>query len=115
LIHFCTASRVADVISNRTGRSLSSSIPDGPRRHPMCWRVSKRQGGSIMQTLDDMLSLNLLTANQHAEIRAWVAEADSPEAIMRMPQALWRTLELASVLMGFDADVSQPPLLQFDP
>ena len=68
-----------------------------------------------MQTLDDMLKLNLLTADQHAEIRAWVAHARTPEAIMKMPPALWRALELASVLMGFDADVSQAPLLQFDP
>jgi hypothetical protein len=68
-----------------------------------------------MQTLDDMLNLNLLTAEQHAEIGAWVAKARTPEAIMAMPPALWRTLELASVLMGFDADVSQAPLLQLDP
>jgi len=68
-----------------------------------------------MQTLDDMLDLNLLTANQHAEIGAWVAQARTPEAIMKMPPALWRTLELATVLMGFDADVSQAPLLQLDP
>jgi len=68
-----------------------------------------------MQTLDDMLDLNLLTADQHAEIGAWVAQARTPEAIMKMPPALWRTLELATVLMGFDADVSQAPLLQLDP
>jgi hypothetical protein len=68
-----------------------------------------------MQTLDDMLSLNLLTADQHAEIGAWVAQARTPEGIMKMPPALWRTLELASVLMGFDADVSQAPLLRLDP
>ena len=68
-----------------------------------------------MQTLDDMLSLNLLTADQHAEIGAWVAKARTPEGIMKMPPALWRTLELASVLMGFDADVSQAPLLRLDP
>ena len=68
-----------------------------------------------MQTLDDMLNLNLLTADQHAEIGAWVAQARTPEAIMQMPAALWRTLELASVLMGFDAEVSQAPLLRLDP
>ena len=34
---------------------------------------------------------------------------------LAMPPALWRTLELASVLMGFDADVLQAPLLQLDP
>jgi len=68
-----------------------------------------------MQTLDDMLRLNLLTTEQHAEIGAWVAKARTPEAIMRMPAPLWRRLELASVLMGFDADISQAPLLRLDP
>jgi hypothetical protein len=68
-----------------------------------------------MQTLDDMLNQNLLTAAQHAEIAAWVAHARTPEAIMEMPASLWRTLELASVLMGFDADLSQAPLHQPDP
>lgn len=68
-----------------------------------------------MQTLDDMLNLKLLTVDQHAEIGAWIAQARTPEAIMAMPPALWRTLELASVLMNFDADVSQAPLLQLDP
>ena len=28
---------------------------------------------------------------------------------MQMPAGLWRSLELASVLMGVDADLSQPP------
>jgi hypothetical protein len=68
-----------------------------------------------MQTLDDMLKLNLLTAEQHAEIGAWVARARTPDAIMKMPAPLWRKLELASVLMGFDADVTQAPLLRLDP
>lgn len=34
---------------------------------------------------------------------------------MEMPASLWRALELASVLMGFDADVSQAPLHQLNP
>ncbi len=55
-----------------------------------------------MQTLDDMLSLHLLTADQHAEIHAWTHHARTPEQIMQMPPHLWRALELASVLMGFD-------------
>ncbi|ODV08260.1 MAG: hypothetical protein ABT20_12060 [Rubrivivax sp. SCN 70-15] len=29
--------------------------------------------------------------------------------IMKMPAPLWRTLELASVLMNVDADLTQPP------
>ena len=65
-----------------------------------------------MQTLDDMLTLNLLSSEQHAEIGAWIAKVRTPEAILRMPAPLWRALELASVLMGFDADVTQPPLLK---
>ena len=60
-----------------------------------------------MQTLDEMLTLRLLTADQHAQIGAWIAQARTPEAIAAMPSGLWRTLELASVLMGFDADVTQ--------
>ena len=62
-----------------------------------------------MQTLDEMLSRKLLTATQHAEIGAWIAQAKTPEAIRRMPAPLWRTLELASVLMDVDADLLQPP------
>ena len=64
-----------------------------------------------MQTLDEMLSLNLLTTAQHTEIAAWVAHARTPDAIMKMPAPLWRTLELASVLMNVDADLTQPPLM----
>lgn len=68
-----------------------------------------------MQTLDDMLSRRLLTPAQHADIRAWIAQARTPEAILQMPAALWRSLELASVLMNVDADLTQPPLLSFGP
>ena len=65
-----------------------------------------------MKTLDEMLSLNLLTAVQHAEIAAWIAHARTPERIMEMPVALWRSLELASVLLNVDADLLHPPLLE---
>jgi len=64
-----------------------------------------------VQTLDEMLSLNLLTPAQHTEIAAWVAHARTPDAIMKMPASLWRTLELASLLMNVDADLTQPPLM----
>ena len=64
-----------------------------------------------MQTLDEMLDRKLLTAEQHAQIGAWIAVARTPEAIRQMPAPLWRTLELASVLMDVDADLLQPPLL----
>jgi len=65
-----------------------------------------------MQTLDDMRSLRLLSTDQHAQIGAWIAAARTPEAIMQMPAHLWRALELASVLMGFDRDLAQPPPMQ---
>ncbi len=64
-----------------------------------------------MKTIDEMLSLHLLTPDQHGQIGAWVAQARTPEAIMQMPAPLWRALELASVLMNFDADLCQPPCL----
>ena len=68
-----------------------------------------------MQTLDEMLSRNLLTSAQHGEIAAWIAHARTPEGILCMPAALWRTLELASVLMNVDADLTQAPLLSEGP
>jgi hypothetical protein len=61
-----------------------------------------------MQTLDEMLSLALLSPEQHAEIRAWVRHAKTPERILEMPTHLWRTLELASVLMGFEVESAGP-------
>lgn len=62
-----------------------------------------------MQTLDEMLERQLLTAEQHGEIAAWIAEARTPEAIMEMPAPLWRALALASLLMNVDADLQAPP------
>lgn len=53
-----------------------------------------------MQTLDEMLSLNLLSPAQHAEIRDWAMRERTPEGILAMPPHLWRHLELACVLMG---------------
>ena len=64
-----------------------------------------------MKTLDEMLSRRLLTVQQHADISGWVAAARTPEAILAMPEPLWRTLSLASVLMNVDADLTQPPAL----
>lgn len=68
-----------------------------------------------MQTLDEMLDRHLLTPAQHAEIGHWIARARTPEAILQMPLPLWRALELASVLMNFDADLAQPPALSYEP
>jgi hypothetical protein len=61
-----------------------------------------------------MLSLRLISREQHEEIGAWIAEARTPQAIMQMPAPLWRALELASVLMDVDADLRQPPLFEAD-
>jgi len=67
-----------------------------------------------MQTLKEMRSLHLITAEQHVEIAAWIRENGSPEGILAMPPHLWRAFELASVLMGVDNDLTQPPLLSAD-
>lgn len=63
-----------------------------------------------MQTLDEMLMRNLLTPVQHSQITAWISDAKTPARIMQMPAPLWRALELASVLMNVDADLTQPSL-----
>ncbi|MBH2015538.1 MAG: hypothetical protein I8H88_03555 [Burkholderiales bacterium] len=55
-----------------------------------------------MQTLDEMLSLNLLTTDQHHEIGAWVRQARTPDRILQMPPHLWAVLEQASLLMDFE-------------
>ena len=46
----------------------------------------------------------LVTPAQHHEIRAWISTARTPDAIIQMPESPWRSLELASVLMGLDAE-----------
>jgi hypothetical protein len=62
-----------------------------------------------VKTIDEMLVRRLLTPAQHHEIGAWISDARTPAAIMEMPAGLWRSLELASVLMGVDADLTRPP------
>lgn len=64
-----------------------------------------------MQTLDEMLSRQLLTPAQHADIQAWIRQAGNVESILAMPEPLWRSFALASVLMNVDADLTQAPLL----
>jgi hypothetical protein len=82
-------------------------------RHSSCWMRQDRQpSGENLQTLDEMLERKLLTPAQHGEIAAWITQARTPEAIREMPAALWRTLELASVLMNVDADLMLPPALE---
>ena len=71
-------------------------------------------GGMQVKTIDEMLSLHLLSGEQHAQISAWIADLKTPEAILQMPAHLWRALELASVLINFDADVTRAPTFGFD-
>jgi len=67
-----------------------------------------------MKTIDEMLNLALLTPEQHHQISAWIADADSPEEILKMPAPLWRAVERASAVMGIDDDLMRPPLLDAD-
>ncbi|QCB46180.1 hypothetical protein [Hydrogenophaga sp. PAMC20947] len=64
-----------------------------------------------MKIIDEMLNLALLTADQHHQISAWIARADSPEEILKMPAPLWRAVERASAVMGIDDDLMRPPSL----
>jgi len=64
-----------------------------------------------MKTIDEMLNLALLTADQHHQISAWIAQADSPEEILKMPVSLWQAVERASAAMGIDDDLMRPPAL----
>ena len=67
-----------------------------------------------MKTIDEMLNLALLTPEQHHQISAWIADADSPDEILEMPAPLWRAVERASAVMGIDDDLLRPPLLDAD-
>lgn len=64
-----------------------------------------------MKTIDEMLHLALLTDDQHQKISAWIANADSPQEILKMPAPLWRAVERASEVMGVDQDLMRPPSL----
>ena len=64
-----------------------------------------------MKTIDEMLHLALLTPDQHQQVSAWIAQADSPEDILKMPTALWQAVERASTVMGVDDDLVRPPSL----
>lgn len=67
-----------------------------------------------MKTIDEMLHLDLLTPQEHHAISAWIAQAASPDAILAMPQALWKALEQASEAMKIDADLLRIPAWQLD-
>lgn len=67
-----------------------------------------------MKTIDEMLHLALLTTDQHQQISAWIAQANTPEEILKMPTPLWQAVEQASVAMGIDDDLMRPPALDAD-
>lgn len=67
-----------------------------------------------MKIIDEMLSLDLLSVQQHGEIDRWVRRARTPEAILAMPPHLWRAIEAASLAMNVDADLTRPPWLGAD-
>ena len=57
-----------------------------------------------MLLLDEMLDLQLLTADQHRDFGAWVRQARTPVRILQMPAHLWRVLENASLLLDLEPD-----------
>ena len=63
-----------------------------------------------MKTIDEMLHLDLLTSEQHVQIGAWIAQAASPDEILKMPAPLWQAIERASEVMGIDQDLLRTPL-----
>ncbi len=67
-----------------------------------------------MKTIDEMLHLALLTADEHQQISSWIAQADTPDEILKMPPLLWRAVERASAVMGIDEDLLRPPALDAD-
>jgi len=64
-----------------------------------------------MKTIDEMLHLALLNPDEHQQISTWIAQADSPEDILKMPPLLWRAVERASAVVGIDEDLLRPPAL----
>ena len=76
--------------------------------------TAKSHPNHTMKLIDEMLNLALLTADQHQQISAWMAHADSPEEILKMPAPLWRAIERASEVMGIDDDLMRPPALDAD-
>jgi hypothetical protein len=95
----------------RTSNARPTNSRSGAGRYDLATPGELHKEADV-QTLDEMLSRSLLTLAQHGEIAAWIAHARTPEGIRRMPAPLWRTLELASVLMDVDADLTQAPLMR---
>jgi hypothetical protein len=67
-----------------------------------------------MKTIDEMLHLALLTPDEHQQISSWIAQADTPDEILKMPTPLWRAVERASAVMGIDEDLLRPPGMDAD-
>ena len=67
-----------------------------------------------MKTIDEMLHLALLTPDEHQQISSWIAQADTPDEILKMPPPLWRAVERASAVMGIDEDLMRPPAMDAD-
>jgi ribosomal protein L29 len=72
-------------------------------------RIQPTRKVARVNTLDEMLNLELLTPEQHAQIRRWIARMKTPEAILQMPPGLWQALEHASDQMKVDRDLLRPP------
>lgn len=67
-----------------------------------------------MKTIDEMLHLALLCPDEHQQISTWIAQAESPDEILKMPPLLWQAVERASAVMGIDEDLMRPPALDAD-
>ncbi len=82
-------------------------------QEPAIARESLYRFAPQMKTIDEMLNLDLLTPEQHAEISAWIARSASPDEILQMPAPLWQAVERASKVMGIDEDLLRPPALDY--
>lgn len=92
--------------TDRQRQQLADRAPHrAPLRSPHTARV---------KIIDEMLSLDLLSAQQHHEIAGWIRASRTPEAILAMPPHLWRAIESASLVMNIDADLTRPPLADGD-
>ncbi len=67
-----------------------------------------------MKTLDEMLHRSLLTHSQHAEISRFVAAARTPEAILAMPEPLWRPRGRGRDGVVVVAEQNQAPAVVFN-
>jgi len=82
--------------------------------HAICvsiWAIPQDLTEATMKTIDEMLHLALLSPDEHQQISSWIAQADTPDDILKMPPLLWRAVERASAVMGIDEDLMRPPAL----